>query len=64
MRGCLAIGEYLDLVIEIAALTKITAIKSILGFGVKCLEAFYPRRSLWMDLIVVWIDMTGPFPIL
>ena len=44
MRGCLLIGEYLDLVrIDICGLTKIAAIKSFLGLGAKYLEAFYPR---------------------
>ena len=64
MQGCLVIGEHLDLVrIDIASLTKITTIESFLGFGAKCLEAFNPRCGLWMDLIVVWIDLTRPFPV-
>ena len=65
MQGCLVIGEHLDLVrIDIAGLTKITTIESFLGFWAKCLEAFNSRCSLWMDLIVVWIDLTRPFPVL
>ncbi len=58
-------GEYMDLTrIDMATRTEITAIISLLGFGTKCLEASYPYCSLCTDLIVVRIDMTGPFPIL
>ncbi len=56
-------GEYMDLIrIDIAALTESPAIESRLGFGIKCSEASYPRCRLCMDLIIVWIEITGPVP--
>jgi len=57
------VGEYMDLIrIDIAALTESPAIESRLGFGIKCSEASYPRCRLCMDLIIVWIEITGPVP--
>ncbi len=62
LRGGLGIGEHELARIHVAARTEVTAIIGLLSFGTKCPEASRPCCGRCVDLSVVQVDMTRPFP--